>query len=124
MAGDDLVVAYFGLAAHSVVRAELPRKIARGAPDAIPAVLLARLAPPAAGPEDQRHRRCPRQVTPFGIALSTARHSSPSCHSGGHWHALAEDEGKNLPLQCFPRRCARENGGQFVRFSVENSSGS
>jgi GNAT superfamily N-acetyltransferase len=43
-AGDDLVVAYFSLAAHLVVRAELPRKIARGAPDAIPAVLLARLA--------------------------------------------------------------------------------
>jgi GNAT superfamily N-acetyltransferase len=43
-AGDDLMVAYFSLAAHLVVRAELPRKIARGAPDAIPAVLLARLA--------------------------------------------------------------------------------
>jgi hypothetical protein len=45
MAGDDLVVVHFGVAAHSVVRAELPRKIARGAPDASPAVLLARLAP-------------------------------------------------------------------------------
>ena len=43
-AGDDLMVAYFSLAAHLVVRAERPRKIARGAPDAIPAVLLARLA--------------------------------------------------------------------------------
>jgi GNAT superfamily N-acetyltransferase len=41
--GDDLVVTYFSLAAHLVVRA-VSRKLARGAPDAIPAVLLARLA--------------------------------------------------------------------------------
>ncbi len=43
-AGDGLVVAYFSLAAHLVVRAELPPKIGRGSPDAVPAVLLARLA--------------------------------------------------------------------------------
>lgn len=43
-AGDHLVVAYFSLAAHLVVRADLPTKIGRGSPDAIPAVLLARLA--------------------------------------------------------------------------------
>jgi GNAT superfamily N-acetyltransferase len=43
-AEDERVVAYFSLAAHLVVRAELPRKVARGAPEAIPAVLLARLA--------------------------------------------------------------------------------
>jgi GNAT superfamily N-acetyltransferase len=42
--GDDLMAAYFSLAAHLVVRAECPRTIARGAPAAIPAVLLARLA--------------------------------------------------------------------------------
>jgi len=42
-AGDDLVVAYFSLAAHLVVRAELPHKVGRGSPDAIAAVLLARL---------------------------------------------------------------------------------
>jgi GNAT superfamily N-acetyltransferase len=42
--GDQVVVAYFSLAAHLVVRAELPPKIGRGAPDAIPALLLARLA--------------------------------------------------------------------------------
>jgi GNAT superfamily N-acetyltransferase len=42
--GDRVVVAYFSLAAHLVVRAELPPKIGRGSPDAIPAVLLARLA--------------------------------------------------------------------------------
>ncbi len=42
--GDQLVVAYFSLAAHLVVRADLPPRIGRGAPDAIPAVLLARLA--------------------------------------------------------------------------------
>jgi GNAT superfamily N-acetyltransferase len=43
-AGDHLVVAYFSLAAHLVVRAELPLKVGRGSSDAIPAVLLARLA--------------------------------------------------------------------------------
>ena len=43
-AGDDVVVAYFSMAAHLVVREVMPRKIARGAPDAIPAILLARLA--------------------------------------------------------------------------------
>jgi GNAT superfamily N-acetyltransferase len=42
--GDQVVVAYFSLAAHLVVRADLPPKLGRGAPDAIPAVLLARLA--------------------------------------------------------------------------------
>ena len=43
-AGDQLVVAYFSLAAHLIVRADLPPRIGRGAPDAIPSVLLARLA--------------------------------------------------------------------------------
>jgi GNAT superfamily N-acetyltransferase len=43
-AGDRLVVAYFSLAAHLVMRADLPPKVGRGSPDAIPAVLLARLA--------------------------------------------------------------------------------
>jgi hypothetical protein len=37
-------VAYFSLASHLVVRADLPAKLGRGSPDAIPAVLLARLA--------------------------------------------------------------------------------
>jgi predicted N-acetyltransferase YhbS len=41
--GDKIVVAYFSLAAH-LVRADLPPKLGRGSPDAIPAVLLARLA--------------------------------------------------------------------------------
>jgi predicted N-acetyltransferase YhbS len=43
-AGDQVVVAYFSLAAHLVTRSALPRKTGRGSPDAIPAVLLARLA--------------------------------------------------------------------------------
>lgn len=43
-AGDDRVVASFSLAAHLVVRADLPRRVGRGSPDAIPAILLARLA--------------------------------------------------------------------------------
>jgi GNAT superfamily N-acetyltransferase len=43
-AGDGMVVAYFSLAAHLVVRDEVPKRVARGAPTAIPAVLLARLA--------------------------------------------------------------------------------
>jgi len=42
--GDGEVVAYFSLAAHLVLRADLPRRIGRGSPHAIPAVLLARLA--------------------------------------------------------------------------------
>lgn len=42
--GDCVVVGYFSLCAHLVARATLPRKTGRGAPDAIPAVLLARLA--------------------------------------------------------------------------------
>jgi predicted N-acetyltransferase YhbS len=42
--GDGMVVAYFSLAAHLVVREKLPKKVARGAPEAIPAILLARLA--------------------------------------------------------------------------------
>ena len=43
-AGDEVVVAYFSLAAHLVVRAELPQRVGRGSPDASPAILLARLA--------------------------------------------------------------------------------
>jgi predicted N-acetyltransferase YhbS len=42
--GDGVVVAYFSLAAHLVVRASLPTRVGRGSPDAIPAILLARLA--------------------------------------------------------------------------------
>jgi len=42
--GDYRVVAYFSLAAHLIVRAELPKKVGRGSPASIPAVLLARLA--------------------------------------------------------------------------------
>lgn len=43
-AGDRIVVAYFSLAAHLVQRAEVPKRIAHGAPNCIPAILLARLA--------------------------------------------------------------------------------
>lgn len=42
--GDNRVVAYFSLAAHLVVRGELPSRIGRGSPFSIPAVMLARLA--------------------------------------------------------------------------------
>ena len=42
--GDGVVLAYFSLAAHLVVRSELPKRVGRGSPDAIPSVLLARLA--------------------------------------------------------------------------------
>ena len=38
------VVAYYSLTGHRLVRDELPRKLGRGSPDEIPAVLLARLA--------------------------------------------------------------------------------
>ena len=42
--GDFRVVGYFSLAAHLVVRGELPKKLWRGSPASIPAVMLARLA--------------------------------------------------------------------------------
>lgn len=42
--GDRAVVAFFSLAAHVVRRGEVPARVGRGSPDAIPAVLLARLA--------------------------------------------------------------------------------
>lgn len=42
--GDQQVVAYFSLAAHLIVRGELPKKLGRGSPTSIPAVMLARLA--------------------------------------------------------------------------------
>ena len=42
--GDDVVVAYYSLAAHLIGCAVLPRGLAHGAPAQIPAVLLARLA--------------------------------------------------------------------------------
>lgn len=38
------VIAYYSLTGHRLIRDELPRKIGRGSPDEIPAVLLARLA--------------------------------------------------------------------------------
>lgn len=43
-AGDDRVVAYFTLAAHRVQRAHVAKRVGRGSPAEIPAVLLARLA--------------------------------------------------------------------------------
>lgn len=42
--GDTAVLAYFTLSAHQVVAADLPRRLARGVPERIPAVLLGRLA--------------------------------------------------------------------------------
>lgn len=47
-AGDSRVVGFFSLAAHLVQRAEVPGRVGRGAPEAIPAILLARLALDAA----------------------------------------------------------------------------
>ncbi len=41
---DDRVVGYYALAAHKVVRDQVPSRIGRGGPREIPAVLLARLA--------------------------------------------------------------------------------
>ena len=38
------VVAYYSLSPHVVSRAEIDRRVGRGSPDAIPAILLARLA--------------------------------------------------------------------------------
>jgi GNAT superfamily N-acetyltransferase len=38
------VVAYFSFAPHLIVRADLPRRVAHGAPESVPAILLAKLA--------------------------------------------------------------------------------
>ena len=43
-AGDAVVRAYFTLAAHLVAREEISRRLARGSPRTIPAILLAPLA--------------------------------------------------------------------------------
>jgi GNAT superfamily N-acetyltransferase len=42
--GHRAVLAYFTLSAHEVVAADLPRRLARGMPEGIPAVLLGKLA--------------------------------------------------------------------------------
>lgn len=42
--GDAVVVAYYSLAAHLVLRADVPRRVGHGSPGSIPAILLARLA--------------------------------------------------------------------------------
>jgi GNAT superfamily N-acetyltransferase len=42
--GDGVVVGYFSLAAHLVLRADVPKRVGRGSPASIPAILLARLA--------------------------------------------------------------------------------
>jgi len=41
---DDLVVGYFALAPHLLVRDDAPPRLARGAPHQIPAILLAKFA--------------------------------------------------------------------------------
>lgn len=43
-AGDAVVRAYFTLVAHLVAKETIPRRVAHGSPDVIPAILLARLA--------------------------------------------------------------------------------
>lgn len=42
--GNHLVVGYFALAPHLLSRHETPRRLERGAPEQIPAILLAKLA--------------------------------------------------------------------------------
>ena len=42
--GDTAVLAYFTLSVHEVVAADLPRRLARGMPERIPAVLLGKPA--------------------------------------------------------------------------------
>jgi GNAT superfamily N-acetyltransferase len=41
---DTTALAYFTLSAHEIVAADLPRRLARGMPERIPAVLLGKLA--------------------------------------------------------------------------------
>ncbi|HZL47402.1 MAG TPA: GNAT family N-acetyltransferase [Solirubrobacteraceae bacterium] len=42
--GSDAVIGYFAIAPHTLARDEAPRRIGRGSPRAIPAILLAKLA--------------------------------------------------------------------------------
>jgi len=42
--GTEAVVGYFAIAPHVLARAEVPARVVRGAPDRIPAILLAKLA--------------------------------------------------------------------------------
>lgn len=42
--GDRAVLAFFSLAAHLVRRSEVPKRVGHGSPEALPAILLARLA--------------------------------------------------------------------------------
>ena len=42
--GDGVAVGYYSLAAHVLVKDQLPRALGRGSPERIPAALLARLA--------------------------------------------------------------------------------
>jgi GNAT superfamily N-acetyltransferase len=42
--GETAVLAYFTLSAHEIVAVDLPRRLARGMPERIPAVLLGKLA--------------------------------------------------------------------------------
>lgn len=42
--GSDAVIGYFAIAPHTLARDEAPHRIGRGAPRAIPAILLAKLA--------------------------------------------------------------------------------
>jgi predicted GNAT family N-acyltransferase len=41
---DGVVVAYYSLAGHQVVREEMPHRLARGSPNQIPSVLIGKLA--------------------------------------------------------------------------------
>ncbi len=43
-ADEDVVVGYYSLTGHRLVRDDLPKSIGRGSPNEVPAVLLARLA--------------------------------------------------------------------------------
>jgi hypothetical protein len=43
-AADAIVVAYYSLAPHLIENSEIPRRLSRGDPRQIPAILLARLA--------------------------------------------------------------------------------
>lgn len=42
--GEEVVVAYYSLTGHRLIRDDLPRSVGRGSPTEVPAVLLARLA--------------------------------------------------------------------------------
>jgi len=83
-ADDDVVVGYYSLAGHRLVRDALPKSIGRGSLTEVPAVLLARLAVASSGlcrPNVNRHRPDGVEASwrRMAIVVETAVPSAATC---------------------------------------------